>query len=175
MSKGSYKRKDLCYDNKRKTNDYKGGLYVDCDHNDRKQNADNFHCHTLFCCFHNTFPFFFLSVLPVCYWALMERNFRMLSSFRFARQKQKERAGKVPQSTAASEHTLLSQGCVQILCTDRFPTYARLCRYKHGNGGCFGFVPNFLKKPSRLRRVLRPTQFTTFRSVHICILTHGVR
>ena len=37
------------------------------------------------------------------------------------------------------------QGCVHFLCTDRFPTYdLRRCRIKHGNGGCFGFVPNFL-------------------------------
>ena len=70
---------------------------------------------------------------------------RAFSSFQNIRQKQKERAGKVPQTFAASEHTLLSKGCVGFLCTDRFPTYALGCaEYKHGNGGCFGFVPNFL-------------------------------
>ena len=75
----------------------------------------------------------------------MERMFRLLSSFQFARQKQKERAGKVPQSTAAPEHTLLSKDVFHFLCTDRSPTYALGCAEdKHGNGGCFGFVPNFL-------------------------------
>ena len=39
--------------------------------------------------------------------------------FIFSRQKQKERAGKILQGYAASEHTLLSKGCVQLLCTDR--------------------------------------------------------
>ena len=52
----------------------------------------------------------------------MERMFRLLSSFQDIRQKQKERAGKVPQKSAVSEHTLLSKD-VLGLCTDRFPTY----------------------------------------------------
>ena len=62
----------------------------------------------------------------------MERMFRLLSSFQFARQKQKERAGKVPQSTAASEHTLLSKdvfhfmyGQVSDLCSAAQPRQTR--------------------------------------------------
>ena len=83
-----------------------------CDHQNCNEHCQRFRGQS-FCIyksmvFHNTIPFLFRLF---CRGAEVRRAYFLLSRYPA---KQKERAGKVPQSTAASEHTLLSKDVFHI-------------------------------------------------------------